>query len=65
MLGNLCPGMAIKFNAKDNYSIIYINICIYYLGSMYVSGKLPTYLSPNLTFCLKREVSVNVRFWER
>ena len=25
-------------------------------GSMYVSGKLPTYPSPNLTFCPKREV---------
>ena len=34
------------------------------MGSMYVSGKLPTYPSPNLTFCLKREVSVNVRFLE-
>ena len=31
-------------------------------GSMYVSGKLPTYPSPNLTFCPKREVNVNVSF---
>ena len=29
--------------------------------SMYVSGKLHTYPFPNLTFCLKREVSVH--FW--
>ena len=34
----------------------------WWIGSMYVSGKLPTYPSPNLTFCPKREVSVNVRF---
>ena len=33
-------------------------------GSMYVSEELPTYPSPNLTFCPKREVSVNVRFVE-
>ena len=31
---------------------------------MYVSGKLPTYPCPNLTFCPKRELSVNVRFGE-
>ena len=31
---------------------------------MYVSVKLPTHPSPNLTFCQKREVSVNVRFGE-
>ena len=31
-------------------------------GSKYVSGKLPTYPSPNLTFWPKQKVSVNVRF---
>ena len=31
---------------------------------LYVSGKLPTYPSPNPTFCPKREVSVNVGLWE-
>ena len=31
---------------------------------MYVSGKLPTYPSPNVTLCPKREVSVNVRIGE-
>ena len=36
-----------------------------HIESMYVSGKLPTYPSPNQTFCPKREVSVNVRFGER
>ena len=34
------------------------------MGSMYVSGKLPSYTSRNLTFCPKQEVSVNVRFGE-
>ena len=34
------------------------------IGSMYVSGKLPTYPSPNVIFCPKQEVSVNVRFGE-
>ena len=34
------------------------------LGSLYVSGKLPTYPSPNPTFCLKWEVSVNVGLGE-
>ena len=34
------------------------------LGSMYVSGKLPTYPSPNLTFCPTHEVSVNARLGE-
>ena len=29
-----------------------------------ISGKLPTYPSLNLTFCLKRKVSVDVRFGE-
>ena len=33
-------------------------------GSMYVSGKLPTFPSPNLTFCPEQEVSANVRFGE-
>ena len=33
-------------------------------GSIHVSGKLATYPSPNLTFCPKREVSVNFRFGE-
>ena len=33
-------------------------------GSMYVSGRLPTYPSPNLKFYPKQEVSVNVRFKE-
>ena len=37
---------------------------IWRFGSMSVSGKLPTYPSRNLTFCLKREGSVNVRFGE-
>ena len=36
-----------------------------HLGSMVVSRKLPTYPSPNLTFCPKKEVSVNVRLGER
>ena len=31
-------------------------------GSMYVSEKLPTYPSPNRTFCPNREVSFNVMF---
>ena len=29
---------------------------------MVVSGKLPTYPCPNLTFCPKKEVSFNVKF---
>ena len=33
-------------------------------GSLYVSGKLPTYPSPKPTFCLKSEVSVNVGLGE-
>lgn len=33
-------------------------------GSMYDSEKLPSYPTPNLTFCPKREVSVNVRLGE-
>ena len=33
-------------------------------ASMYVSGKLPTYPFPNLTFCPKWEVSINFRFGE-
>ena len=33
-------------------------------GSVKVSGKLPTYPSPNPTFCLKWEVSVNVGLGE-
>ena len=43
------------------YCIIY-KICVHAKnGSMYVSGKLLTYPSPNLTFCPKLEVRVNVR----
>ena len=34
-------------------------------GSMYVSGKLHTYPSPNLAFCPKRQVSANVTFGPR
>ena len=34
------------------------------LGSIVVSGKLPTFPSPNLIFCPKKEVSVNVRLGE-
>ena len=33
-------------------------------GSLYVSGKLPTYPSPKPTFSPKREVSVNVGLGE-
>ena len=33
-------------------------------GSMYVSEKLSTYPSPNLTFCPKRGASVNAKFEE-
>ena len=32
--------------------------------SIEVSGKLPSYPSPKPTFCLKREVSVNVGLGE-
>ena len=34
------------------------------LGSLHVSGKLPTHLSPKPTFCPKWEVSVNVGLGE-
>ena len=42
----------------------FCSACVSFLGSMVVSGKLSTYLSPNLTFCPKKEVSVNVRLGE-
>ena len=31
-----------------------------YIGSLYISGKLPTYPSPKPTFCPKRKVGVDV-----
>ena len=34
------------------------------IGSLYVSGKLPTYPSPKPTFFLKWELSVNVGLGE-
>ena len=34
------------------------------VGSLYASGKLPTYPFPKLTFCPKWEVSVNVELGE-
>ena len=33
------------------------------VGSMYVSGNLPTYPSPNLTFGLKQEVGLGRGRW--
>ena len=35
-----------------------------YKGSLYVSGRLPTYPSPKPTFCPKGEESVNVGLGE-
>ena len=34
------------------------------VGPLYVSGKLPTYPSPDPTFCPKGNVRVNVGLWE-
>ena len=34
------------------------------VGPLYVSGKLPTYPSPDPTFCPKGKVRVNVGLWE-
>ena len=34
------------------------------LGSMYVSGKLPTYPSPNLTLTVTYHFGQNVLFWK-
>ena len=45
---------------KDLSTLLYL----FYPESMVVSGKLPTYPFPNLTFCPKKEVSVYVRFGE-
>ena len=38
--------------------------CVWVKGSLYVSGKLPTYPSSKPTFCLKWEVSVNAGLGE-
>ena len=53
-----------RFETLTFKSMVFTTLSNRVFGSMYVSGKLPTYPSPNLTFCPKRELSVNVRFGE-
>ena len=57
-----------RTDGKHRLSVGYISINYAehqeFPGSIYVLVKLSTYSSPNLTFCPKREVSVNVRFWD-
>ena len=61
------------FLAAENYLKDFIIIIVtnkvehglmIHLGSLYVSGKLPTYPFPKPTFCPKWEVSVNVGLGE-